>query len=84
MPELPGELGGAAMVIDLLVKRADELGVQIRYETGATALITAALASSDAATVSSWLRGIRPSSRASSRFRGVASSVRSASECSAI
>lgn len=37
---VPGELGGAAMVIDLLVKRADELGVQIRYETGATALIT--------------------------------------------
>ena len=36
---VPGELGGAAMVIDLLVKRADDLGVQIRYETGATNLI---------------------------------------------
>ena len=36
---VPGELGGAAMVIDLLVKRADELGVQTRYETGATNLI---------------------------------------------
>ncbi len=36
---VPGELGGAAMVIDLLVKRADELGVEIRYETGATNLI---------------------------------------------
>jgi 3-oxo-5alpha-steroid 4-dehydrogenase len=36
---VPGELGGAAMVIDLLVKRADELGVRIRYETGATGLI---------------------------------------------
>ena len=36
---VPGELGGASMVIDLLVKRADELGVQIRYETGATNLI---------------------------------------------
>jgi succinate dehydrogenase/fumarate reductase flavoprotein subunit len=36
---VPGELGGAAMVIDLLVKRADALGVQIRYETGATNLI---------------------------------------------
>ena len=36
---VPGELGGAAMVIDLLLKRADELGVQIRYETGATNLI---------------------------------------------
>ncbi|MBB2992903.1 succinate dehydrogenase/fumarate reductase flavoprotein subunit [Mycolicibacterium iranicum] len=36
---VPGELGGAAMVIDLLVKRAADLGVQIRYETGATALV---------------------------------------------
>lgn len=36
---VPGELGGAAMVIDLLVKRAADLGVQIRYETGATQLI---------------------------------------------
>src|SRR5436305_6865244 len=36
---VPGELGGASMVIDLLVKRADELGVQFRYETGATNLI---------------------------------------------
>jgi len=36
---VPGELGGAAMVIDLLVKRADELGVQVLYETGATNLV---------------------------------------------
>jgi 3-oxo-5alpha-steroid 4-dehydrogenase len=36
---VPGDTQGAAMVIDLLVKRADELGVQIRYETGATQLI---------------------------------------------
>ncbi len=36
---VPGELGGAAMVIDLLLKRAAELGVQIRYETGATNLV---------------------------------------------
>ena len=36
---VPGELGGAAMVIDLLVKRADEVGVQIRYETGVTNLV---------------------------------------------
>ena len=33
---VPGELGGAAMVIDL---RAADLGVQIRYETGATNLV---------------------------------------------
>ena len=36
---VPGELGGASMVIDLLLKRAAELGVQIRYETGATNLV---------------------------------------------
>jgi succinate dehydrogenase/fumarate reductase flavoprotein subunit len=36
---VPGELGGASMVIDLLVKRADDLGVDIRYETGVTNLI---------------------------------------------
>ncbi|HOW95011.1 MAG TPA: FAD-binding protein [Mycolicibacterium fallax] len=36
---IPGELGGAKMVIDLLLKRADELGVNFRYETGATALV---------------------------------------------
>jgi succinate dehydrogenase/fumarate reductase flavoprotein subunit len=36
---VPGELGGAAMVIDLLVKRAADLGVQTRYETGATNLV---------------------------------------------
>jgi 3-oxo-5alpha-steroid 4-dehydrogenase len=36
---VPGELGGAAMVIDLLVKRADDLGVHIRYETGVTNLV---------------------------------------------
>src|ERR1700743_3142853 len=36
---VPGEIGGASMVIDLLVKRADDLGVQIRYETGGTNLV---------------------------------------------
>jgi 3-oxo-5alpha-steroid 4-dehydrogenase len=36
---VPGELGGAAMVIDLLLKRADDLGVQIRYEVGVTNLV---------------------------------------------
>ncbi len=36
---VPGELGGAAMVIDLLLKRAEQLGVAFRYETGATNLV---------------------------------------------
>ncbi|MFT8180603.1 FAD-binding protein [Mycobacteroides chelonae] len=35
-----GETGGAAMVIDLLVSRAVKLGVEFRFETGATALVT--------------------------------------------
>ncbi|SDE07273.1 FAD-binding protein [Mycolicibacterium neoaurum] len=38
---VPGELGGADMVIQLLLKRAAELGVQFRYETGATNLVVA-------------------------------------------
>ncbi|WP_299557410.1 FAD-binding protein [uncultured Mycolicibacterium sp.] len=36
---VPGDTEGAAMVVDLLVKRAEKLGVQIRYETGATQLV---------------------------------------------
>src|ERR1700753_3679467 len=36
---VPGDTGGASMVIDLLLKRAASLGVQIRYETGATELV---------------------------------------------
>src|SRR6201985_2470779 len=36
---VPGDTGGASMVIDLLLKRAASLGVQVRYETGATELV---------------------------------------------
>jgi succinate dehydrogenase/fumarate reductase flavoprotein subunit len=36
---VPGDTGGASMVIDLLLKRAASLGVQVRYETGVTELI---------------------------------------------
>jgi 3-oxo-5alpha-steroid 4-dehydrogenase len=36
-----GDTGGAGMVIDLLLKRAADLGVQIRYETGATGMVVA-------------------------------------------
>lgn len=36
---VPGDTEGAKLVIDLLLKRAENLGVQIRYETGATGLI---------------------------------------------
>jgi 3-oxo-5alpha-steroid 4-dehydrogenase len=36
---VPGDTGGAAMVVDLLLERAGSLGVQIRYETGASQLI---------------------------------------------
>lgn len=36
---VPGDTGGAGMVVELLAKRAGELGVTVRYETGATALV---------------------------------------------
>ncbi|CAN5468331.1 FAD-binding protein [soil metagenome] len=36
---VPGELGGASMVIELLLKRAAELGVEIRCETGVTGVV---------------------------------------------
>jgi succinate dehydrogenase/fumarate reductase flavoprotein subunit len=39
---VPGDTQGAKLVIDLLVRRAAELGVQVRYDTGATELVTAA------------------------------------------
>src|SRR5215475_716503 len=37
---VPGDTQGAKLVIDLLVRRAAELGVQVRYDTGATELVT--------------------------------------------
>ncbi|APA96628.1 FAD-dependent oxidoreductase [Nocardia seriolae] len=36
---VPGDTQGAAMIIELLVKRASELGVEVRYETGVTNLV---------------------------------------------
>lgn len=36
---VPGETGGTKLVIDLLVARAGDLGVDVRYETGATNLV---------------------------------------------
>lgn len=37
---VPGDTGGARIVVDLLARRAAELGVTVRFETGATELIT--------------------------------------------
>jgi 3-oxo-5alpha-steroid 4-dehydrogenase len=36
---IPGDTGGAKLVIDLLIARCAELGVEIRYETVANALV---------------------------------------------
>jgi succinate dehydrogenase/fumarate reductase flavoprotein subunit len=36
---VPGDTQGAKLVIDLLVKRAADVGVEVRYETGATQLV---------------------------------------------
>src|SRR5689334_7951054 len=37
---VPGDTGGAALVMDLLRDRGAEAGVEVRYETGASALVT--------------------------------------------
>ena len=37
---MPGDTGGAKLVVDLLLGRATALGVRISYETGATELVT--------------------------------------------
>ncbi|MCX8560573.1 FAD-binding protein [Mycolicibacterium mucogenicum] len=36
---VPGDTGGAGMVVKLLVERLGELGAEIRYETGVSALV---------------------------------------------
>jgi 3-oxo-5alpha-steroid 4-dehydrogenase len=36
---VPGDTGGAKLVIDLLLSRAGQLGVEVWYETGATGLV---------------------------------------------
>jgi 3-oxo-5alpha-steroid 4-dehydrogenase len=38
-PPVVGDLGGGSFVLDLALKRLDELGVEVRYDTGATALV---------------------------------------------
>src|SRR5215468_3051406 len=37
---VPGDTGGAKLVMDLLRDRAGEAGVEVRYETGAASLVT--------------------------------------------
>lgn len=37
---VPGDTGGAKLVVDLLAQRAAELGIGVRFETGATELVT--------------------------------------------
>jgi len=39
-PPVPGDMGGAALVVGLALDRLAERGVEVRYETGATALVT--------------------------------------------
>jgi succinate dehydrogenase/fumarate reductase flavoprotein subunit len=38
-PPVEGDLGGASMVVDLALKKLETLGVEVRYDTGATALV---------------------------------------------
>lgn len=37
---VPGDTGGTQMVMDLIAERCTEAGVEVRYETGATNLVT--------------------------------------------
>jgi 3-oxo-5alpha-steroid 4-dehydrogenase len=39
-PPVPGDSGGGELVLDLALTRLDELGVEVRHDTGATALVT--------------------------------------------
>lgn len=39
-PPVVGDSGGGALVLDLALRKLDELGVEVRFDTGATALVT--------------------------------------------
>ncbi|MGA9101531.1 FAD-binding protein [Aeromicrobium sp.] len=39
-PPIEGDMGGASLVLDLALTKLDELGVEVRFDTGATALVT--------------------------------------------
>jgi succinate dehydrogenase/fumarate reductase flavoprotein subunit len=39
-PPVVGDSGGGALVLDLALKKLDELRVEVRFDTGATALVT--------------------------------------------
>ena len=39
-PPVVGDSGGGALVVDLALNRLEELGVEVRFDTGATALVT--------------------------------------------
>ncbi len=49
-PPVEGDLGGASMVLELALKRLEELAVEVRYDTGATALVV----SEDAVVGATW------------------------------
>jgi succinate dehydrogenase/fumarate reductase flavoprotein subunit len=48
---VPGDTGGTQMVMDLLSKRVEEAGVEVRYETGATNLVVSASSTTGEQTV---------------------------------
>jgi 3-oxo-5alpha-steroid 4-dehydrogenase len=56
-PPVEGDLGGGSFVVDLALKRLDELGVEVRYDTGATALLVDDAGDGDGAVVgATWQR----------------------------
>ncbi|MFI5954002.1 FAD-binding protein [Cryptosporangium sp. NPDC051539] len=51
-PPFPGDTGGGGFVVELALKRLDELGAEVRYDTGAFALVRAG----DAVVGAAWRR----------------------------
>ncbi|MGH3459432.1 FAD-binding protein [Aeromicrobium sp.] len=51
-PPVEGDLGGASLVLELALAKLDELGVEVRYDTGATAIVT----DGDAVVGATWKR----------------------------
>ncbi len=51
-PPMAGDMGGAALVVGLALDKLDELGVEVRFDTGATALVT----EHDVVTGATWRR----------------------------
>jgi succinate dehydrogenase/fumarate reductase flavoprotein subunit len=56
-PPVEGDMGGASLVVDAGLMTLEQLGVEVRYETGVTALVTEGTGSNEVAVVGAgWKR----------------------------